>query len=102
MYDSDIDVLHVSQTCRSWRKLCIEQNVFAHHEKELLLANELILSSTELDEEYALLEAEYGEIDNIEFYFYIKKRVRAAVNKTRLFKHNLHHAYLGNDLFFKN
>ena len=49
----------------------------------------MILNSSELDEEYALLESKFGTINNLEFYFYIKRRVDAAVNKTTLFSHRL-------------
>ena len=90
---SDIDVLHFSQVCRSWRKHCTSNNVFDYHEKQLLLKNELILNSEELDAEYAFLEEKFGSIDNIEFYFYIKRRVNAAIYKTNVFNHRLTHCY---------
>ena len=42
----------------------------------------MIISSDDLDEEYEMLQEKYGkEIDNIEFYMYIKRRVNAAYNK---------------------
>ena len=48
-----------------------------------------IFSSSELDEEYALLENKFGAINKVEFYLYVKRRVDAAVNKTTLFSHHL-------------
>ena len=50
--------------------------------KKVLLEAELIISSDDLDEEYEMLQKKYGkEIDNIEFFMYIKRRVNAAYNK---------------------
>ena len=47
-----------------------------------MLEAELIISSDDLDEEYEMLQKKYGkEIDNIEFFMYIKRRVNAAYNK---------------------
>ena len=46
------------------------------------------MNSDELDEEYKMLEDRFDHIDNISFYFYIKRRVNAAVNKTTVFKHS--------------
>ena len=49
-----------------------------------MLEAELIISSDDLDEEYEMLQQKYGkEIDNIEFFMYIKRRVNAAYNKDR-------------------
>ena len=93
-YDSDIDLLHFSQTKQSWRNFCLNRNVFKSHEERLLKKNELILSSDELDEEYKMLEDRVDHIDNISFYFYIKRRVNAAVNKTTVFKHEITHALM--------
>ena len=86
-------MFHFSQVKRSWREHCISNNVFDYHEKQLLLKNELILNSEELDAEYAFLEGKFGSIDNIEFYFYIKRRVNAAIYKTNVFNHRLTHCY---------
>jgi len=86
---SDRDVLAISQTCSEWRNYCLEENVFHHHEKKVLLEAELIISSDDLDEEYEMLHKKYGkEIDNIEFYMYIKRRVNAAYNKADFFLDN--------------
>ena len=93
-YDSDIDLLHFSQTKQSWRNFCLGRNVFKSHEELLLKENELILNSDELDEEYKMLEDRVDHIDNISFYFYIKRRVNAAVNKTTVFKHEITHALM--------
>ena len=50
--------------------------------QKVLLEAELIISSDDLDEEYEMLQEKYGkEIDHIEFYMYIKRRVNAAYNK---------------------
>lgn len=89
-------MLHFSQVCRSWRTHSLANNVFAHHEKQLLLDNELILSSDELDTEYTMLERRFGPIDNIDFYLYIRRRVHAAIHKTHLFTRRLTHCFLGN------
>ena len=49
-----------------------------------MLEAELIISSDDLDEEYEMLQKKYGkEIDNIEFFMYIKRRVNAAYNQDR-------------------
>jgi hypothetical protein len=92
---SDIDLLHFSQTKQSWRNFCLNRNVFKSHEEQLLKEHELILNSDKLDEEYKMLEDRFDHIDNISFYFYIKRRVNAAVNKTTVFKHEITHALMG-------
>ena len=63
----DTELLQFSQTCKSWRKFCLQKNVFSFHEKELLLENELILTSDELDEEYNMLQTKFSEIGNVHF-----------------------------------
>ena len=50
----------------------------------------MIISSDDLDEEYEMLQKKYGkEIDNIEFYMYIKRRVNAAYNKDCFTKYDV-------------
>merc|ERR1711917_189165 len=91
IFESDFDCLTEKMTISA-----LEENVFHHHEKKVLLEAELIISSDDLDEEYEMLQKKYGkEIDNIEFFMYIKRRVNAAYNKTRVFTHRLTHALMG-------
>merc|ERR1712062_239503 len=84
IFESDFDCLTEAGLMRmaefeSWRNFCLNRNVFKSHEERILKENELILNSDEVNEEYKMLQDQCDHIDNKSFYFYIKRRVNAAV-----------------------
>ena len=73
----------------------MERNMFDVIQKSLVTKAKKVITLAELDEERELLEEHCGPVDNIKFHFYVKKRLNGVINKGRLFKHKLRHAYLG-------